>query len=77
MAHTETSDQRPWWRSPKATSLIIVGLAVVVVAERDIQQRAPEEIRGNKLLWRLVSLNALGALAYLKWGRTTPNATGA
>jgi hypothetical protein len=26
-------------------------------------------VRGSKPLWRLVSLNALGALAYFRWGR--------
>ena len=76
MARAETPEEGPWWRSPKATSLIVVGLAIVAVAERDIQRCAPEEIRGSKLLWRLVSLNALGALAYLKWGRATPATKG-
>lgn len=76
MTDTETKDQRPWWRSPKAASLIAVSLGTVALAERDIQTRAPDEIRGPKLLWRLASLNALGALAYLKWGRSDPTANG-
>jgi hypothetical protein len=69
MTHAKTPDQKPWWRSTKATSLIAVSLATVAFAERDINRRATDEIRGSKLLWRAVSLNALGALAYLKWGR--------
>jgi hypothetical protein len=70
MPHSDSGDRNQWSKSPKVLSLIIVGLAIVAVAERDIHNRASDEIRGNKLLWRLVSLNALGALAYLKWGRT-------
>jgi hypothetical protein len=76
VTHTDTHDQNPWWRSPIATGVIAVSLAIVAIAERDIQHRAPAEIRGSKLLWRLVSLNALGAIAYLKEGRTDPTATG-
>ena len=44
-------------------------LAVIAFAERDLQGRPDEQIRGPKLVWRLVSLNALGALSYLRWGR--------
>jgi hypothetical protein len=40
-----------------------------MVAERDILRRPDSDIRGNKSVWRLVSLNALGACAYLRWGR--------
>jgi hypothetical protein len=76
MNHADTQDQRTWWRSPKATGLIAISLATVALAERDLQRRPPNEIRGSKLLWRVVSLNALGALAYLKWGRATPTANG-
>jgi hypothetical protein len=54
------------------TALIFVGLlslAVVGFAERDIHHRPVERIRGPKLVWRVVSTNALGALAYLGLGR--------
>jgi len=70
MTHTETKDRRPWWRSPRASSLVAISLGTVGVAQRDIHRRASSEIRGSKVLWRLVSLNAVGALAYLKWGKT-------
>jgi hypothetical protein len=46
-----------------------VSLAIVGAAERDLQHRPTDEIRGDKRLWRLVCLNALGAVAYLAWGR--------
>ena len=48
---------------------IAVSLVLVTAAERDLQQRPAKEIRGDKRLWRLVCLNALGALGYFAWGR--------
>lgn len=49
--------------------LIAVALALIFTAERDIQRRPSSEVRGSKLLWRVVSLNAVGAVGYLLWGR--------
>jgi hypothetical protein len=48
---------------------LLVSAAIVTVAEGDIQRRSAAQVRGSKLLWRLLSLNALGALAYLGFGR--------
>jgi nitrate reductase NapE component len=48
-----------------------LGFALISVAERDIQRRPADEMRGPKLIWRLVSLNMLGAVGYLLWGRQT------
>ena len=60
-------------RSPaeQVTALLLmaVSLGLVTFAERDLQRRPAEQVRGSKLLWRLLSLNALGALGYLRWGR--------
>lgn len=60
-------------RSPAEKAVIglvlAISLAVVGLAERDIQRRPDEGIRGPKLLWRVLSMNALGALAYLGVGR--------
>ncbi len=53
-----------------ATVVIVISLGVVGVAQRDLARRSDDEIRGSRGLWRLLSLNALGALAYLRWGRT-------
>jgi hypothetical protein len=54
--------------SPKA--IVAIAVSVIVAAtERDIQHRSASEIRGSKFLWRLASLNAVGALAYRRWGR--------
>jgi len=52
-----------------AFAVLVVSLGLVTVAERDIQRRPAERIRGNKLLWRLICSNALGAVGYLRWGR--------
>jgi hypothetical protein len=52
-----------------ASFLISVSLAVVVAAERDIQRRPAAEVRGSKPIWRVVCLNAVGAVSYFRWGR--------
>ena len=49
--------------------LFVASLGLVAFAERDIQRRPEDQIRGPKLAWRAASLNALGALAYLAVGR--------
>jgi len=50
-------------------ALIVLSLGLVTAAERDIQRRSADQVRGSKLLWRLLCLNALGAVGYLRWGR--------
>jgi hypothetical protein len=59
----------------KAATAALIGASLVVVAaaQRDIQRRPSSEIRGRPLLWRLISLNAIGALSYFLWGRRTPS----
>jgi hypothetical protein len=59
----------PPGRRALALVLTAVSLGLVVAAERDLQRRPQDEVRGSKLLWRLVCLNALGAAAYFRWGR--------
>jgi hypothetical protein len=49
--------------------LIVVSLVLIAAAERDIQRRQDAQVRGSKLLWRWVCLNALGAAGYFLWGR--------
>jgi hypothetical protein len=56
-------------RRAGASALIAVALALVFTAERDIQRRPSSEVRGSKLIWRVLCLNAVGALGYLLWGR--------
>ena len=50
-------------------ALIVASLLVVGAAERDLQRRPADQVRGSKLLWRLLCLNALGSATYLRWGR--------
>jgi hypothetical protein len=39
-------------------------------AERDIHRRPPAEVRGPKLIWRVVCLtNTVGPAVYFRWGR--------
>ena len=54
--------------------VLLVSLGLVAAGERDIQRRPAEQVRGSKLLWRLVCLNALGALGYFRWGRRPSSA---
>lgn len=61
--------QRPPAQRLGTVGLIAVSLGVVAAAERDIQRRPADQIRGSKLLWRMVCLNALGSVGYLRWGR--------
>lgn len=61
---------RPW----VSATAIAVSLSIVAVAERDIHLRPASQISGSKLMWRLVSLNAVGAVAYFIWGRQPPSA---
>jgi hypothetical protein len=49
--------------------VILLSLGPVLLAQRDLRSRPNAAVRGPKLLWRLGSANALGALAYLRWGR--------
>ncbi len=52
-----------------ASLLIGLSLSIVAAAERDIHRRTAAELNGSKVAWRLVCLNAIGALAYFRWGR--------
>jgi hypothetical protein len=56
----------------RTAALISMSLGLVAAAERDIQLRPADQVRGSKLLWRLICLNALGAVGYFRWGRRSP-----
>jgi hypothetical protein len=55
----------------KAAVLVITAISLLIIgtAQRDIAGRDEDEVRGSRTVWRLVSLNALGAIAYLRFGR--------
>lgn len=47
-----------------------VQFGLLIAAQVDISRRSPDEVRGSKLLWRLLSfVNFFGPLAYFRWGR--------
>jgi hypothetical protein len=52
-----------------AAVLIVGSVAIVSAAEVDLHRRPPELVRGDKRVWRVVCLDALGGLAYLFFGR--------
>jgi hypothetical protein len=52
-----------------ASVAIAVSLVIVAAAQRDLHRRPDALVRGDRRVWRLVCLNALGALAYFRWGR--------
>jgi hypothetical protein len=60
-------------RQAGLSAVIAVALALIFVAQRDIQRRPSSEVRGNKLIWRVLCLNAVGAIGYLVWGRRDPS----
>jgi hypothetical protein len=50
--------------------LVVLELILIVAAQRDIQRRAAADIRGPKLLWRVIATqNLVGPLAYYVIGR--------
>jgi hypothetical protein len=61
--------QRPPREQAEIVGFLALSLAVVAVAQNDLRRRPASDIRGKKTLWRLLSLNALGAMIYLCWGR--------
>lgn len=54
---------------PSVAVVLAASLVTVAVAQRDLHRRPAKEIRGDKRVWRVVCLNAGGALVYLFWGR--------
>ena len=55
----------------KATVLGVVAVQAVLVAaaQRDLSGRISGQLRGPKLLWRIMTTNTVGAVAYFVVGR--------
>lgn len=68
---------RQWKRlSPPQRTMMVAGAVVQVTlfaaAQIDITKRSQDEIRGPKLLWRLICLvNFIGPILYFAVGRLT------
>jgi hypothetical protein len=56
-------------RRAAAIATIAVSLVLVGAAQRDLSHRSDDELNGPKLLWRVLCLNALGAIGYFGFGR--------
>jgi hypothetical protein len=51
-------------------ALVALEVVLIAAAERDIQRRPADEIRGPKLLWRVVvTQNVIGPVAYFSLGK--------
>jgi hypothetical protein len=71
---TVSRSKKPFKDRSRAEQLAILALSfaaasLVAGAERDLQRRPAEQVRGSKALWRLLCLNAIGAAVYFRWGR--------
>ena len=64
--------QRPPREQVEIIGFLALSLAIVAVAQNDLRRRPANHVRGKKAVWRLLSLNALGATIYLCWARV-PN----
>lgn len=53
---------------------LVVSLSLITAAQRDLHRRTDAEVRGDRRLWRVLCLNALGALGYFWWGRRPASA---
>ncbi len=57
-------------RQAAIVAITVWNLWLSVSAERDIQRRPADEVRGSKALWRLACLtNTVGPLIYFRWGQ--------
>jgi hypothetical protein len=60
--------------SPRQRKLVVLGgvlqMVLATVAGRNLARRPAEQVRGPKLAWSLaLTVNTVGPLAYLIWGR--------
>ena len=51
--------------------LIALQAALAAFAQPDLGSRSADELRGPKILWRFMTLNTIGAIAYLTIGRVS------
>jgi len=50
-------------------TLVAVQAVLAAWAQRDLSSRSASEVRGPKMLWRLLTLNTAGTVAYILVGR--------
>jgi hypothetical protein len=65
-------------KRPNKRLLLAIGtthLLITTLTWRDLKRRPPELVRGKKLVWRVAaSVNTLGSVAYLLFGRRSARA---
>jgi hypothetical protein len=49
--------------------LIAVQAVLVAAAQRDLSARTRSQLRGPKFVWRVLTMNTIGTLAYFTVGR--------
>jgi hypothetical protein len=62
------SDLTPQQKSG-VLAMIAVQAVLAALAQRDLSSRSAGQVRGPKMLWRFLTLNSVGAIAYLVFGR--------
>ena len=74
MLRLKRGSKREWSELTTRERAGIVGMAALqtalaVIAQHDLSSRPDDGIRGPRLLWRVLTLNTGGAIAYLLFGR--------
>ena len=54
---------------PIIAPILVINLILMIVVIADLVRREPQRVRGPKWLWAVLSLNILGAILYLVFGR--------
>ena len=49
--------------------VVAVQAALAAAAQRDLSARGAGQVRGPKVLWRVLTMNTVGALAYFAVGQ--------
>ena len=72
MSAVPSEDSRDGDTGRKSIAAVVIAASLIIVgiAERDLSRRPDRKIRGSKTIWRLASFNAIGAVAYLVFGRS-------
>ena len=60
---------------PQRVGIVLLGavqVTLLIASQIDIQRRPAKQIKGRKIVWRLVCIiNIIGPLSYFRWGRST------
>jgi len=65
----DEEDHSPGMAEMQKVVSFIIGIVLVILAQRDLRKRDPEMVRGPIKAWRVVALTPPGAVTYLIFGR--------